>query len=238
MSVVTLTINDQMISARVGETVLEAAQESGIHIPTLCHLKGLSEAAACRLCIVDIEGSRRPQASCCTAVSEGMIVRTDTEQLRQYRRMILELLFAEGNHVCAVCVANGNCQLQSLASELGMDHVRYDYLHPQRKVDVSHQQFAFDHDRCIFCSRCIRTCDEIEGAHTWDLSGRGIHLEVIADMAQPWGEAATCTSCGKCVHSCPTGALFHKGSTVAEMKKMPERLTHLMEERQEKKWNL
>ena len=236
MAVVTLTINGQMVSAREGETVLSVAKDAGVPIPTLCHLDGISDAAACRLCLVEIEGRGRLQASCVTTVVEGMVVRTDSETLREYRRMILELLFAEGNHVCAVCVANGHCELQSVAADNGMDHVRYDYFSPTRRVDVSHPQFAFDHNRCILCTRCVRTCDEIEGAHTWDIAGRGTHAHIIADMDQPWGEAETCTSCGKCVQACPTGALYRQGTTVAEMIKDRERLTRLVTARKEKLW--
>jgi bidirectional [NiFe] hydrogenase diaphorase subunit len=231
MAVVTLTIDGNLISARAGETILQAARDAKIRIPTLCYLEGLTAPAACRLCLVEIEGQNRFQAACCTVAKEGMVVQTRSEKIQQYRKMILELLFAEGNHICAVCVANGNCELQSLAEEFGMDHVRYEYLHPSRKVDVSHQQFAFDHDRCVYCSRCVRTCD------VWDIAGRGIHVDIIAEMGEAWGEAASCTSCGKCVQSCPTGALFHKGSTVAEMTKSPDRLTELMVERKEKRWN-
>lgn len=238
MAVVTLTINGQAVSARAGETLLAAAKEAGVPIPTLCHLDGVSEAAACRLCLVEVEGRGRLQASCVTPVAEGMVVRTETETLREYRRMILELLFAEGNHVCAVCVASGHCELQTAAAESGMDHVRYDYLSPTRPVDVSHEQFAFDHNRCILCTRCVRTCDEIEGAHTWDVAGRGTHTHVIADMDQPWGEAATCTACGKCVQACPTGALFRQGTTVAEMTKDRERLARLVLARKEKQWEV
>lgn len=238
MSVVTLKINDRHVSARAGETILDAAREAGIPIPTLCHLEGVSEAAACRMCLVKIEGRGRLQASCVTTVTEDMVVHTETEAIREYRRMILELLFAEGNHVCSVCVANEHCELQSLAATQGMDHVRYDYLNPKRPVDVTHERFALDHNRCILCSRCIRTCDEIEGAHTWDFAGRGSHARIIADLGQPWGEAESCTSCGKCVQSCPTGALFRKGSTVAEMTRDRERLAELMVARKEKKWSV
>ena len=109
MAVVTLTVDDKPVSARAGESVLAAATEAGVTIPTLCHLAGVSEAAACRLCLVQVEGRGRLQPACVTAVAEGMVVRTQTATLREYRKMILELLFAEGNHVCAVCVANGNC---------------------------------------------------------------------------------------------------------------------------------
>ncbi len=238
MAVVTLTINDRPVSARAGETILDAAREAGMTIPTLCHMDGVSEAAACRLCLVRVEGRGRLQASCVTQVAEGMIVQTETEQIQEYRRMILELLFAEGNHVCAVCVANTHCELQSTAADQGMDHVRYEYLNPTRAVDVSHDRFALDFNRCILCTRCVRTCDEIEGAHTWDLSGRGVNSQIIADMGQPWGEAVTCTSCGKCVQSCPTGALFRKGATVEEMTKDRERLGELVIARKEKKWSV
>ena len=189
MSVKTLTINEQLISAREEQTVLEAAQDAGIHIPTLCHLEGVSDVGACRLCLVEIAGSNKLQPACVTKVSEGMDIYTNTERLQKYRRMIVEMLFAEGNHVCAVCVANNNCELQDLAIEMGMDHVRYEYQFPRREVDVSHDRFGIDHNRCVLCTRCVRTCDEIEGAHTWDVAGRGSKSQVITGLNQPWGGA-------------------------------------------------
>jgi bidirectional [NiFe] hydrogenase diaphorase subunit len=236
VAVRTLTIDDKAVAANDGDTLLAAARTSGIDIPTLCHLEGLTSAAACRLCLVEVEGASKLLASCTTKVAEGMVVRTATERLRKYRRMTLELLFAERNHVCSVCVANGHCELQDRAVEYGMDHVRYEYQHPATAVDVSHRFFGVDHNRCILCTRCVRTCDEIEGAHTWDVMGRGTASRVITDMAQPWGEADTCTSCGKCVQACPTGALFHKGSSVAEMTRTPERLGLLVRQRETHLW--
>ncbi len=172
MAAKTLTIDDHLVSARPGETLLEAIREAGIVIPTLCHLDGLSDVGACRLCLVEIEGQRRLQPACMTMVSEGMVVRTSTPRLQAYRRQIVELLFAERNHVCAVCVASGNCELQRLAAMVGMDHVRYDYLSPDCSVDISHPRFGIDHNRCVLCTRCVRACDEIEGVHTWDVAGR------------------------------------------------------------------
>ena len=151
MAVKTLTIDGKLISAREHQTILEAAREAGVPIPTLCHLDGLADVAACRLCLVEVGGDRL-QPACVTAVAEEMIVQTDTERLREYRRMIIELLFAERNHVCSVCVANGNCELQDLAVALGVDHVGLDYLSPACAVDLSHERFGLDHNRCILCT--------------------------------------------------------------------------------------
>jgi bidirectional [NiFe] hydrogenase diaphorase subunit len=144
------------------------------------------------------------------------VVRTGTPALQEVRRMAVELFFAEGNHVCAVCVANGDCGLQAAAVAVGMDHSRFPYQAPRRRVDASHPQFALDHNRCILCTRCVRVCDEIEGAHVWDVAGRGQGCRIVSGLDQPWGEVEACTSCGKCVEVCPTGALFHKDDTTAE----------------------
>ena len=124
-------------------------------------------------------------------------------------------------------VANGNCELQDMAIAQGVDHVRYDYLTPACEVDLSNPRFGVDHNRCILCTRCVRACDEIEGAHTWDVMGRGINARVITDLHQPWGESESCTSCGNCVHVCPTGALVEKGRSVAEMTKRRQFLPYL-----------
>ena len=154
-------------------------------------------------------------------------MRTVTPRLTEYRRMILEMLFAERNHVCSVCVSNGHCEMQSLAQNLGIDHIRFPYVYPNLPVDASHDRFVLDQNRCILCTRCVRVCDEIEGAHTWDVMGRGSECLVITDLAQPWAEAESCTSCGKCVQVCPTGALSEKGHSVAEMSKRRQFLPYL-----------
>jgi bidirectional [NiFe] hydrogenase diaphorase subunit len=229
----TLTINGQSVSAEDDQTVLEAALDAGVKIPTLCRLEGLSQVGACRLCLVEVAGTAKLLPACATKVVEGMEVQTDTERLRKYRLMILELLFAERNHICAVCVANGHCELQTLAQQHGMSHVRFAYLYPAATVDASHDRFMIDHNRCILCTLCVRVCDEIEGAHTWDVMGRGTSSRVITDLNQPWGSSDTCTSCGKCVQVCPTGALFEKGKAVAEMAKRREFLPYLTLMRQQ-----
>ena len=231
MSVRTLTIDGRDVAMATGTTLLAAAREVGVPIPTLCHLEGLSPVAACRLCLVEIEGSAKLQPACLTPVAEGMVVRTDTTRLRDYRRTVIEMLFTEGNHVCAVCVANGHCELQDRAVEVGMDHSRLPYRHPDRPVDLTHHLFGLDHNRCILCTRCVRVCDEVEGAHVWDVGWRGEHCRIISGLNQPWGAVDACTDCGKCVQVCPTGALFDKADTTAEKHADPGRLGALVRAR-------
>ncbi len=223
----TLIIDGRDVSAREDETVLQIAQENGIYIPTLCQIEGLSPVGACRLCLVEIKGRPKLFPACTLPAEEGIEVITQSERLTRYRRMILELLFSERNHICSVCISNGHCDLQDLAQTLGVTHVRFPYRNPSLAVDASHRQFAIDHNRCILCTRCVRVCDEIEGAHVWDVMGRGIENRIIVDLNQAWGTSETCTNCGKCIQICPTGALFEKGKAVAEMVKKRQFLTHL-----------
>jgi bidirectional [NiFe] hydrogenase diaphorase subunit len=216
---ISIRIEGQLVPTREGKTILEAAREAGRTIPTLCHLDGLSDVGACRLCIVELGGSGRLAPACTTPVQEGMSVTINSPRLAAHRRLIVELLLAERNHVCAVCVANGHCELQTLATSLGISNVRYPYRYPSLPVDLSQERYVIDHNRCILCSRCVRVCAEVEGAHVWDIMGRGVHSRVISEMDQPWAEASTCTHCGKCVQACPTGAMAEKGRAVEEMVK-------------------
>jgi bidirectional [NiFe] hydrogenase diaphorase subunit len=219
VNVVTLKIDGRDVSARADETILDIARENGVRIPTLCWLDGLSGWGGCRLCVVEIAGSGKLFPACVTRVAEDMNISTDTPRLRRYRRTIIEMLLAERNHVCAVCVSNGFCELQTLAQQLGVEHVAIPYRYRRFGVDNSHDLFRLDHNRCVLCTRCVRVCDEVEGAHTWDVMNRGIDCRVIVDMNVPWGASETCTTCGKCVRVCPTGALTRKGTGIAEMEK-------------------
>jgi len=223
----TLTIDGREIGAREDQSILEVARENNIFIPTLCNLPGLSATGACRLCLVEVKGVNKLLPACVTRVAEGMEVTVNSERLARFRRGILELVFAERNHVCSVCVTNGHCDLQSMALRLGMTHVHFAYQYPSLPVDASHERFVVDHNRCILCARCVRVCDEIEGAHTWDMMARGVDCRVITDLAQPWGKSESCTGCGKCVQVCPTGALSEKGKSVAEMSKRRQFLPYL-----------
>jgi bidirectional [NiFe] hydrogenase diaphorase subunit len=236
VSVKTLSIDGKMVTGVTGETLFDVAWNNGVRIPRLCHVGGVSDVGACRLCLVEVEGQNKLAASCRTEVQEGMVVRTDTPRLQAQRRLIVELLFAERNHVCAVCVQNGNCELQDLAASLGVDHVRLRYRFPKLPVDTSHARFGLDHNRCVLCTRCIRVCDEVEGAHTWDLRGRGANALLISDLGEPWGQSESCTGCGKCVQVCPTGALFTKGKSVAEMQKDRRFLQYIVRAREKHEW--
>jgi bidirectional [NiFe] hydrogenase diaphorase subunit len=226
MGVKTLIIDGHELSARSGQTILEAARESDIHIPTLCQMDGLHNVGACRLCLVEIKGNNKLLPACVATIHEGMEVVTNSERLQKHRRLILELLFAERNHICAVCVANGHCELQALGQELGLTHISLPYRNPKLDVDASHERFTVDHNRCVLCTRCIRVCSEVEGAHIWDLMGRGIDSIIISDLHEEWGKSA-CTRCGKCVQVCPTGALYDKSKIGSDHPKSPDFLPYL-----------
>lgn len=207
----TLRIDGMDVSARPDETILEVARQNGIFIPTLCHVDGLSGAHACRLCLVEVKGLKRLVPACTTECSEHMEVVTRSERLDRYRRALLELMFSERNHVCSACLSSGCCELQDLAARLGMTHVHFPLLHPPLALDASHERFLADPGRCILCTRCVRVCAEVEGAHTLGVMARSVDCRIVTDLHDPWARAETCTGCGKCVHVCPTGALSEKG---------------------------
>jgi formate dehydrogenase major subunit len=211
MKEITLTIDGKQVKGKEDDTVLEVCQANNIDVPTLCHSKGLTDVGACRMCVVDIERERRPVPACTYPAREGLVVQTQNEKLEKYRRLVLELMFTERNHLCAQCVASGDCELQKLGYRYQMDSTRYPYSWPVLPVDSQHEYLVIDHNRCILCGRCIRTCDEIVGVHTLDFGYRGWKDVIVADLNQPLGKS-TCISCGACFQACPTGTIFSKKS--------------------------
>jgi formate dehydrogenase major subunit len=163
------------------------------------------------MCVVDVEKERRPVPACTYPARDGLVVQTHNDKLEKYRRLVLELLFTERNHLCAQCVASGDCELQSLAYKYQMDNVRYPYSWPALPVDSVNDYIVIDHNRCILCGRCIRICDELVGVHTLDFGYRGWKNVVVADLNQPLG-TSSCISCGACFQICPTGTIFSKNS--------------------------
>jgi bidirectional [NiFe] hydrogenase diaphorase subunit len=219
---ISVRIDGELVTASEGQTILEAARANDRKIPTLCYLKGLSAVGACRVCMVELAGTDKLLPACTTVIQEGMSIKTTSEKLTLYRRMVVELLLVERNHICSACVSNGHCELQALAQSLGITHVRYAYNNPRVAVDMSHPRFVLDQNRCILCTRCVRVCAEVEGAHVWEVSSRGIYSRLVSDLRDDWGKAQNCTSCGKCVQACPTGALAEKGYSVMEMVKQSD----------------
>jgi len=209
---VSLTINGKKVEVPDGTTVLRAAESAGITIPTLCDHKHLLPYGGCRLCLVEVEGARTLQPSCTLPVSNNMVVKTDTDKVREARKFVLTLLFSERNHFCMYCqVSGGDCELQNAAYGEGMTNWP---LQPNWKgfpVDASHPYFVLEHNRCILCRRGVRACAELVGNFTLGIEERGSNSVLVADLGTPLGES-TCISCGTCVQVCPTGALIDRQS--------------------------
>lgn len=227
----TLKINGIDVTGQSNQTILEVAHEHNIKIPTLCYLKGLSCVGSCRICIVEIKGSSKLTPSCTAKIKEGMEIVTDSPRIQRNRKMILSMMFTERTHTCSVCISNGNCELQNQSTQQDMLHSVVPYINKKYDIDASHKNFVHDPNRCVLCTRCIRVCDEVEGAHAIDLVNRGIDTRVIHDMDEPWANSTSCTSCGKCVYVCPTGAMYEKNITQEEVIKKTNIITNLLKNR-------
>jgi formate dehydrogenase major subunit len=207
-----LTIDDKTIEVQEGTTVLEAAQEAGVYVPTLCHHEQLTPYGGCRLCMVEVEGARTLQPSCTLPATDGMVVKTSSEKVLKARKFVLTLIFSERNHFCMYCqVSGGDCELQNRAYDEGMTHWDLQPNWQPFEVDASHPFFVLDNNRCILCRRCVRACGELVGNFTLGFEERGANSFLVADYDVPLGES-TCISCGTCVQICPTGALIDRQS--------------------------
>jgi bidirectional [NiFe] hydrogenase diaphorase subunit len=215
---VKLRINGAEVAVPDGTTILKAALLNGVEIPTLCELEGLTPYGGCRLCIVEVSGTTKLFPACTTPAASGMEVTTQSPKLYEYRKMVLQTLLAERTHICSVCVANDHCELQVCANNHGVDHVMFERNWSCDEIDSTHDFLVIDRNRCILCTRCVRVCDEIEGAHTLDLKLRGKNTQVIMDQDQKWGTALSCTSCRKCAKVCPVGAIYIQGENIERTK--------------------
>ncbi len=206
IKMVNLKINGQDVSVPEGTTILEAAREVGINIPTLCYLKDLNQIGACRMCLVEVKGARALQAACVYPVAEGIEVFTNTEKVRNARRTTLELILSNHERKCLTCIRNRNCELQALADELGIEDIPYEGENPKYEIDNSSTSLVRDNNKCILCRRCIAACDNQE-ISVISAVNRGFKTEVRAAFEQPMKDVA-CVFCGQCIVACPVGALY------------------------------
>ena len=209
MNTVNLTINGKLIQAEKGSTIMEVALSNGIKIPHLCYKKGLSIAGSCRLCMVKIKDRPSWEAACTTEVVEGMKVITSGEEIDDARKLIVELILSEHEHNCLVCESNGQCELQDLAYELGIERIRFPISKSIEPTEDSSPVILKDPNKCILCGRCVRACAEITVQRVLNFADRGSGTFLISGLDQPLVDT-DCVSCGACIQTCPTGALTEK----------------------------
>ncbi len=209
---VTLAIDGFSVTVPAGTSLMRAAVLAGTQIPKLCATDSLEPFGSCRLCLVEIEGRRGFPASCTTPAESGMVVRTQSERLTQLRRGVMELYLSDHPLDCLTCASNGDCELQDMAGQVGLRHMRYGFEgrnHLQQPRDDSNPYFSYDPSKCIVCNRCVRACEEIQGTFALTISGRGFDSRVSPGADQPFMDS-DCVSCGACVQACPTATLVEK----------------------------
>ncbi|NVK19507.1 MAG: formate dehydrogenase subunit alpha [Methylocystaceae bacterium] len=207
---ITLTIDGRSVTVAEGTSVMRAAKEAGISIPKLCATDKLDAFGSCRLCLVKIEGRRGTPASCSTPAEDGMVIQTQNDHLAKLRKGVMELYISDHPLDCLTCAANGNCELQDAAGEVGLREVRYGYQgknHLSEVKDESNPYFTYDPSKCIVCSRCVRTCEDIQGSFALTIEGRGFDSRVSVGRGDSFFNS-DCISCGACVEACPTATLM------------------------------
>ena len=210
MDTVTLKINGMTVTAPKGSTILEAARIAGIDIPTLCFLKEINEIGACRVCVVEVKGARSLVASCVYPVNEGMEVFTNTPKVLDSRRKTLQLILSNHERKCLSCVRSGNCELQALCKDLGIEvEDAYDGEKIAYTPDTSAAHMVRDNNKCILCRRCVAVCEKVQGVGVIGANERGFKTEISSAFGLGLGDTA-CVSCGQCIAVCPTGALYEK----------------------------
>jgi len=200
-----LTINNKKISAEPGATILDAAKQNGINIPSLCYLENIHKFGSCRICSVEVEGSRTLQVACMTEVREGMTVQTNSKRVLKTRRILYELMLSDHSKNCLSCARNQSCELQQLGDTLGVMENRFTTSSARNHIDIS-PAITRDLSKCILCRRCITACKGIQGIGILDAQNRGFHTDIAPVMGRPLDEAK-CSYCGQCTVVCPVGAL-------------------------------
>ena len=209
---INLKINGQDVSAPAGSTVLEAARMAGIEIPTLCYLKDVSQTGSCRMCLVEIKGGRALQAACVYPVAEGLEVYTNTPAVRNARKVTLELILSNHDRKCLTCERNRNCELQTLADELGITDIHYEGVRNVYDIDEVSPSIVRDNNKCILCRRCVNMCKNIQTVGAIDAMDRGFKTSIGCAFEKSLGEVS-CVNCGQCIAVCPVGALREKDAT-------------------------
>ena len=204
-------IDGRSVSVQTGTTILDAAQAAGIPIPHLCYLKDINEIAACRMCVVEIDGIERLVTACDNEVLEGMVVRTNSPRVRRARRTNLRLLLSQHDTSCTTCIRSGNCELQTLAQDLNIHYQPYAVKPERSRIDLD-APLIREAGKCIKCMRCVQVCDKIQDMHIWDVAGTGSRTTVDVSFNRLLKDT-DCTYCGQCVTHCPTGALTARDDT-------------------------
>ncbi len=211
---INLTINNKKITVEEGTTILEAAKQNNILIPSLCYLEGVHKIGSCRICVVEQEGVKNLQASCITTVREGMVIHTNTERVRKARKVLYELMLSDHPKDCLKCLRNRNCEFQELGELIQVDESRFEGEKSKDFVDETSASIVRDNSKCILCKRCVTVCNEVQGVGILNPQFRGFATEVSPGSELPLGSAA-CTYCGQCTTVCPVGALKEKDSAKA-----------------------